>query len=314
MMSAPAHSHCSPTPTISVIITSYNSRRTIDMCLNSLRPTMDQPPAEIILVENSLDGTEAHVRSQFPFVRLIHLPERVFLGKGRNIGAKAASGSILAFTDADCVVAPDWLDAICRSFVEHPDQDACAGCIENHNPHSAASWVSFLTEFNGYIGRVRRHPTRHLPGYSIACRRSVFEEVGGFPEDVAGLEDMLLTTKWLGRGARLFIEPTIRVAHHNRERLRDFFRHQRKLGRDFALSRFRADMPGARALRATAMSIPVLALWRMARAFERTFRGGVYLGLLLVALSPLYILGMVVWASGVWAGRRDCVRDLRKTV
>lgn len=290
---------------LSIVIPSYNSRRTIDLCLDALKTAAARPGVEVILVDSSTDGTDAHVRERYPFVRVIHLDKQTWPGPGRNIGAKAAAADLLAFTDTDCVVAPDWADAILESFARHPEQDACVGIVRNHNPRGAVSWVSFLTEFNGYLGGARR-PTRHLPSFSTAFRRAAFEKAGGFPEDVAWLEDMILTEALLRMGAKLYVEPAIRIAHHNRDRLREFLRHQYHLGRFFAHSRFRGNLPGSRALRATAFSIPALAAWRALRALERTFRARPAWGLLLLLLSPLYLAGMIAWMAGVRLGRRDC--------
>lgn len=295
---------------LSLVIPSYNSRLTIRFCLDSLRHLIGRSDVEVIVVDSSTDGTDEYIRASFPGVCLVRLTQQTHAGKTRNAGARVARGERLAFVDADCVVPLDWLETVLHSFSCHPDQDACVAGIDNHNPGSLVGWVSFLTEFNGYAGRQRRRTTRHLPSYCMIIRRTVFDAAGGFPEDAVWLEDMILTARLLEMGARLYIEPAIRVAHHNRTRWSDFLRHQYQLGYAFAQSRFRSALPGSAALRKTPFAIPALAGWRACRAYERTFRSHVGMGLLLMLLTPGYIVGMLVWMAGVWAGRSDCVQPV----
>lgn len=292
---------------LSVIVPSYNSGHVIGACLRSLAPWADDPQVEILVVDSSTDGTETYIRAAFPWVRLHHLPQRTFPGPARNRGAALARGALLAFTDADCVVARDWVPAILAVFDRHPAEAACVGRIGNHNPGNLIGWVSFLTEFNDYLGRQRRRPVRALPTFCAVFRRDVFERYGGFPAEVAWLEDMILCARLLAGGERLFMEPSLRVRHHNRGALRAFLHHQFRLGQFFAHSRYAADLPGARALRRTAGAIPLLAAWRAARAYQRTLCTAPGAFLILLALTPLYLAGCVAWMRGVRLGRRECL-------
>ncbi len=296
----------SPAPGLSVVVPSFNSRHVIAGCLHSLEPWAQDPQVEIVVVDSSDDGTDGFIRQAFPWVRLHHCPQRTFPGPARNLGAALARGDLLAFTDADCVVAADWVPAIRAVFASHPEESACVGRVANHNPGSPVGWVSFLTEFNGYIGRQRRRPVRALPTFCAVFRRDVFRRHGGFPEDVAWLEDMIFCAKLLAAGERLFLEPSVRVRHHNRSGLRAFLHHQRRLGQFFAHSRFAADLPGSAALRRSAASIPLLAAWRALRAYQRTLGASLSAFLILAALTPLYAAGAWAWMRGVRQGRREC--------
>ena len=277
----------------------------IHLCLGSLAPWATSPEVEIIVVDSSEDGTDELIRSRFPWVRLHHCPERTFPGPARNLGAGFARGDVLAFTDADCVVAPDWVPAILEVFRRHPEEAACIGRVANHNPLHVVSWISFLAEFNEYVGRQRRRPIRSWPTYSAAIRREVFRRHGGFPQEVAWLEDMIFCAKLLEAGEPIFLEPSILVRHHNRTGLRAFLHHQRRLGQYFAHSRFQCDLPGSAALRRTAFAIPLLAAWRALRAYRRTLLNAPLAFLALRALCPLYLAGAAAWMLGVRRGRQE---------
>ncbi|MFH0878213.1 MAG: glycosyltransferase, partial [Lentisphaerota bacterium] len=291
---------------LSIVIPSYNSSRVIAHCLDSLAPALERPDVEVIVVDSSDDGTDALIRGRFPRVQLHHVPQRVFPGPARNIGARLAKSDVLAFIDADCVAAPDWATAVLQVFREHPEESACVGCVANHNPGSLVGWVSFITEFNGYFGRQQRRAVTALPTFSTTFKRDVFMKYGGFPEDVAWLEDMIFCAKLLQGGERLFLEPAILVHHHNRSEWGRFIHHQYRLGQFFAHSRFDADLPGASALRKSGFSIPLLAAWRGWKAYQRSFQGSAAVGMLLVLFAPLYGLGVIYWMFGVAKGRREC--------
>ena len=94
---------------ISVVVPSYNSRTTIGRCLEALRGQRFDGEYEVIVVDSSHDGTGEHIEREFPWVKLIHLDERTLPGRARNVGVQEARAEIVAFTDADCVPAPDWL-------------------------------------------------------------------------------------------------------------------------------------------------------------------------------------------------------------
>lgn len=296
---------------LSVVVPSYNSGKTIGLCLDSLERWAGDPQVEIIVVDSSDDGTDESIRNRYPWVRLHHCARRTFPGPARNVGAGLARGPLLAFTDADCVVSPDWVPAILEVFRSHPDESACVGRVANHNPRSAVGWTSFLTEFNGYLGGRRRRPIRALPTFSAACRADVFRRYGGFPEDVAWLEDMIFCAKLLRGGEKIYYEPSVRVHHHNRSAAGAFLHHQERLGQFFAHSRYAADLPGSRALRRGAWSIPLLAGWRAFSAYRRTLFAAPGAFLVLLLVTPLYAAGAFRWMRGVWKGRTECKANVR---
>src|SRR5258708_11872716 len=68
---------------------------------------------------------------EFPEFRLIRQPNKG-LSVARNVGLHAARGEIIAYTDSDCVVDPDWLTLMVRAMV-YGGFDGCGG--PNYAPH-----------------------------------------------------------------------------------------------------------------------------------------------------------------------------------
>src|SRR5207302_9142879 len=94
-------------PRVSVVVCDYNAERTMEACLAS-HETLDYPDHEVIVVnDGSKDGT-LEISERFPFCRIIS-QENKGLSAARNVGAEAATGEIVAYTDSDCGDALDWL-------------------------------------------------------------------------------------------------------------------------------------------------------------------------------------------------------------
>jgi glycosyltransferase involved in cell wall biosynthesis len=103
---------------ISVVVPAYNEESNIAACLVSLhRQTLPRSEYEIIVVDgNSRDRTRELAA---PLADLVFVQTSERVGGARNDGAMKARGEILAFTDADSVVPPDWLERIQDDFARH---------------------------------------------------------------------------------------------------------------------------------------------------------------------------------------------------
>src|SRR5438270_8586377 len=100
---------------ISIIIPALNEEKMIGRCLESLtRLTFAQDRFEVLVVDNgSRDNTLAIVESFKDRFNLKVLQQAgVRISALRNLGARTASGDILAFLDADCLASAEWLDRI----------------------------------------------------------------------------------------------------------------------------------------------------------------------------------------------------------
>lgn len=103
---------------ISVVVPTYNEEQNVERCLRSLADqTVPRKNYEIIVVDgNSKDRTRDLAETLADQV-FIQTSKRV--GGARNDGAMAASGDIIATTDADCIIPRDWVERIERNFSAH---------------------------------------------------------------------------------------------------------------------------------------------------------------------------------------------------
>lgn len=224
-------------PRVSVVVCSYNGAATLRECLESL-VRLDYPDYEIILVDDgSRDQTPA-IAADFPSVRLIR-QENLGLSVARNVGARAASGAIIAYTDSDCIADPDWLyglvDAMGRQGVE-----AIGG--PNLPPVTDCWTAQCVAASPGGPSHVMLNDTsaEHVPGCNMAFDRGKLLAIGGFDSTfrVAG-DDVDICWRFLDAGWRIGYAPSALVWHRRRSTVGGYLRQQQGYGRSEAALRFK---------------------------------------------------------------------------
>ncbi len=100
-----------PAPLVSVIVPVLDDATRLAACLDALHRQVGAPAFEVVVVDNGSTDTSVAVARTHPVGAVVlHEPRRGSYA-ARNAGIARARGSQVAFTDADCVPAPDWLAA-----------------------------------------------------------------------------------------------------------------------------------------------------------------------------------------------------------
>jgi len=215
---------------ISVIIPSYNSERTIKHCVDSLLGQSHRGPYEIILVDSSVDRTPQIVTASYPNIKLIHLKKKTDPGTARNIGIQRAKGDLIAFIDADCVAAPDWLAKI--EAAHRSPYSVVGGVVKNGSAEDdLIAWAGYIAEFREFLPEQPKRDMTHIPTCNISYKREVFLDYGLFQGEYYPQEDLVFNYNLWKNGERILLDPAIQVYHHHRSRLRDFLYHQNKIGK-----------------------------------------------------------------------------------
>lgn len=114
-------------PSISIIIPTYNREDYIVECLESARHQMGAPTYEIIVVnDGSTDGTKA-LLAKYGSITVIDTDKNSGLSVARNEGVLAARGEYLFFLDSDDKITPDALATLWRHVTAHPGVDMVFG-------------------------------------------------------------------------------------------------------------------------------------------------------------------------------------------
>lgn len=292
-------------PIISVIVPSYNSEKTIAVCLQALLRQECSAPFEIILVDSSNDRTPVIVREQFPQIRFFHLKEKTLPGLARNYGIAQARGGIIALTDSDCIAPPAWLQTI--HAAHRGEYRVIGGGVRNAFPWHPISIAEFFLEFREFSVHSRRREIDILPTNNLSVRREIFERFGVF-SDLRASEDVVFIHQLREHGVKVLFEPCIYIRHMNRRAWAPFLRNQNILGKHSALARRLFPLPGA-VLAGKKWIAPLLPFIRTLRTlqFILTNRWPHNLKLLLefIVTAPIFFIGACGWSKGFHEGMRE---------
>ena len=224
-----------PLPAVSVVIAARNAARTLRACLVSLMAQRHHDYEVTVVDDGSTDGTRA-IAASIPGVRVLdgggHGPSAA-----RNAGVQAARHDIVAFTDADCTVPPDWLE---RLVVALRDSQAASVGGPQRNVFEASAVAQDFSPANTDIEALnaffelassiaeytRSDAEPRFVDHNASCNsayiKDAFLEVGGFSEGLWPGEDVDLDLRLRRLGYRCYYVPEAFVWHH-RPATREWF-------------------------------------------------------------------------------------------
>lgn len=228
--------------TVSVVVVAFNEEKQIRDCLETLL-RLDYPSEklEILVIDNnSTDGTRevvGHFSRQHANFRLI-VNRIKGIAASRNVGLREAKNDLVAFTDADCTVSPDWLsnleEALRQARLENVKVVVAGGssiCPPRANRFRQALGIA-VQNFWGNHGSVQgrliktRTYVEHLPALNLLCHRECILAEGGFDESMGNIaEDLELSQRLNWLGYKLLYVPDAAVYHIWRTDLRSWMRN-----------------------------------------------------------------------------------------
>jgi glycosyltransferase involved in cell wall biosynthesis len=295
---------------ITVILCTYNRCQSLATALESVAASTLSASNdwEVLVVDNnSRDNTRGTIEDfcrRYPGRFRYVFEPRPGKSNALNSGIKEARGQILAFTDDDVVVDPNWLQNL-TSAMKDGEWIGVAGRIVPLNAFSPPRWLPLEGQYN-IRGMLALFDLGDLPcdcdqppfGANMAFRRTAFQKHGGFRTDLGPMpgseirgEDTEFGHRLMASGERLRYAPSAVVHHHipeNRLKKAYFLAFWFDHGR--AAIRLIGDRPNV-------LGIPrdYIAVLRMAALLvERTFRW-------LVTLNPqrrFYRQGVVWMTAG----------------
>jgi biofilm PGA synthesis N-glycosyltransferase PgaC len=211
-------------PLVSVIVAARNEEETIGLLLEQL-VRQAYPSFEVIVVNDRSSDRTVEIVASFQQSRAnlrridIAVPSSEMPAKKNALakGIAASRGEILCFTDADCLPPPGWIEELVSAFDEE------VGLVAGYSPYDASLvrrrsgrrtllkrflyWFIEYEEFKGAVwsaGAIGLQKGWLCTGRSLAYRRSVFDQVGGFEKikhSVSGDDDLFLQlvkreTRW----------------------------------------------------------------------------------------------------------------------
>jgi glucosyl-3-phosphoglycerate synthase len=218
-----------------VVVPARDEAKLIERCLVRLcgqRAIKAEEYEIIVVLDGCIDATPAVVRAvalatASPSVHILELGAAVGVGRARRIGMDAACerllavarpGGLIATTDADTVVAPDWLAA--QLALVDSGARAIGGYIEL-DPAETAALAPEALRVRADRGADRLADVRagaagatvdhhHFSGASLALTAEAYEACGGLPVRGA-LEDKALADALAARGVTIHRSGAVRV-------------------------------------------------------------------------------------------------------
>lgn len=211
-------------PKVSVVICAYNAASTIEDNLESLT-RLNYPNYEVVVVNDGSKDATPQIAARYPQFKLISVPNGG-LSAARNLGWRAATGEIIAYTDADTRVDPDWLSYLVQPFLT---TDAIGVGGPNVVPEDDGWIAQCVARSPGGPTHVLLNDTvaEHIPGCNMAFRRWALEEIGGFdPTYTKAGDDVDVCWRLQDRGWHLAFSPSALVWHHHRDSVKAYWRQQ----------------------------------------------------------------------------------------
>lgn len=219
------------------------TRDRADLLRESLRAVegIQYPAYEVVVVDNAPATTETRqlIAAEFPEFRYVR-EDAPGLSHARNAGLHAATASIVAFTDDDVIVDPQWLWAIAAGFARADDVGCVSGVVpsgELRNDVQAyfdarVSWSKLTTARTFRL----TEPPADLPmfpfsvgefgtGANFAIRRDDMLALGGFDTALGagtmtkGGEDLDMFLRVLYNRQSIVVDPAAIVWHRHRDDL-----------------------------------------------------------------------------------------------
>jgi len=211
-------------PFVSVIIPVFNDEARLGVCLSALeKQTYASDRYEVVVVDNGSARPIAEVVGCFPHASVV-VEWRRGSYAARNRGLALARGDVLAFTDADCVPAADWLEQGVRALLAASDCGLIAGDIHVLPKDPRAPSMVELYELTFAF----RQSSYVAEGFgataNLFTRRQVFERVGLFCDGLKSCGDREWGLRVSASGLGLRYASEARVDHPARRSWRELAR------------------------------------------------------------------------------------------
>jgi glycosyltransferase involved in cell wall biosynthesis len=216
-------------PIVSVIIPVYNDAERLAHCLVAIDgQTYPKDRLEILVVDNGSEDHVAEVAKRFERVRLLREP-RPGSYAARNHGIREARGEIIAFTDADCLPSPSWIERGVRHLANNPRIGLVGGRIEVFpaDPRNPTG-VELFEMMTGFPQRRYIEEYRFAVTASLLTRKNVLDRVGPFNEKLMSGGDREWGMRVHASGFCLQYADDMVTAHPARRSLRQLYKKSKR--------------------------------------------------------------------------------------
>ncbi len=186
---------------VTVIVPTFNRRKWIGECLNSV-VGQTHANVEVIVVDDcSTDGTVEWLRNEEEYSSVIVHQQEKNGGASiaRNTAIAMAKGDLIVFIDSDDMLLPEHIETAVKHFEQYPNTGlfCCDSSMIDADGKvilDGKTWHQSLAEAKGLDVATGFRPLKDVfthsncfPGFTL--RRQVFEELGGFDQSIFPADD-----------------------------------------------------------------------------------------------------------------------------
>lgn len=212
---------------VSVVIPVFNDHGSLERCLRGLeQQSLPLDEFEVIIVDN---GSSEPVHVAYAGHHRIEVETRPGSYAARNKGITVAGAPIIAFTDADCIPSPGWLEAALTFFAEHPEIASIGGSVQvfPEDPLHRTPIEVYEAE-HGFPQEVYVGKRRFAATANLFVRRTVFDGVGTFSSDLRSGGDVEFGNRSIDAGYPMRYVEAAMVRHPARRSFQSYTKKQRR--------------------------------------------------------------------------------------
>jgi len=182
---------------VSVCIPTYNSAKTLKICLDSIfRQTVK--PKEVLICDGGSQDDTLKIVKTYPAKLVAKNIKGV--GAARNILTSASSGALIAWIDADAAIPTNWLELRVKTHQTQPDVDCISGPATVVPIEDGERLAHQKLDAQNF----KLRPSQIMSWTAVTIRRQTIEDVGGFDPLFEFDGDWDLTTRLTRANAGLY--------------------------------------------------------------------------------------------------------------
>lgn len=280
---------------LSVVVASQNAAGSVGDCLRSINDQCNNGNVEVIVVDNSTDGSADIVRSGFPSVKLTKAGRDKLIPELWGLGIRESTGEYIALTTSHFVPSETWVARILAAH-EKPFV-GIGGAIENSADAGPVSWAVYFCRYSPYMLPFSEAEVEDFAADNASYKRIELERLNGDIGD--GFWETFVHREMRRRGLPLAKSPEIVVYHRSSFSFFSFIGQRFSHGRQFGSARA-VEMSAVRRLLFALVSpaIPFVYLYRISHRVVAKKRN---ISRYLMSL-PILIVFLLSWAAGELSG------------
>lgn len=275
-------------PELAVVILAVGAPPELGTAVESLQ--RQSIPLEIVIVNSGGGDPRSVLPEDGPEIMIISVPELLWPGAARNLGIRASRAPWVAFMASDHTAKEDW--AAARLELHRRGHRAVACAVVNSHPRNLYAWAYHIAIL---VRRLPGTPPEEAILYGVSYSRSLFNQHGGFREDLRIGEDTDFNER-LAASERPVWAPSVQTIHGNPTTFRHMVSSQYARGRRSGLHWPHWHQGSLLARTRARFTTIARVSWRSVHGHDR---------FLVVCCWPLLFACVCAYGLGVTAGRRE---------